>query len=157
MGFIISQLLGYLVLGQLFLRNLVELLRWSRLFFFRWAFVEKGLESIGEIFVADPFLSPSPRIVSPHEPLAVLILFGKVNLVKLFFLAGEGHGHIILIDDLVAIEIFLLSIFRELIDDLFGGLFIHQLICDIEFEVTDAIDVFIEFKGFLPFGFSYFL
>ena len=157
MGFIVSQLLGYLVLGQLFLRNLVEFLRWSWLFFFRWPFVEEGLESIGEIFIADPFLSSSPCVVSPHKPLTVLIFFSEVNLVKLFFLTGEGHGHIILIDDLVAIEIFLLSIFRELIDDLFGGLFIHQLICDIEFEVTDAIDVFIEFKGFLPFGFSYFL
>ena len=77
--------------------------------------------------------------------------------MKLFFLAGEGHGHIILIDDLVAIEIFLLKIFGELVDDLLGGLFIHQLISDVEFEVADAVDVFIEFEGFLPLGFSYFL
>ena len=77
--------------------------------------------------------------------------------MKLFFLTREGHGHIILIDDLVAIEIFLLKIFRELVDDLFGRLFIHQLISDVEFEVTDTIDVFIEFEGFLPFGLGYFL
>ena len=136
---------------------MVELLRWFGLFLLRWAFVEKGLESIGEIFVADPFFSTSPRVVSSHEPLSVLIFFGEVNLVKLFFLAGEGHGHIILIDDLVAIEIFLLKIFGELVDDLLGGLFIHQLISDVEFEVADAVDVFIEFEGFLPLGFSYFL
>ena len=38
-----------------------------------------------------------------------------------------------------------------------GGLFVHQLICDVEFEVTDAVEVFVYFGGFSSLGFCYFL
>ena len=72
-----------------------------------------------------------------------------LDLVKHLVGRCGCHGHIFVIDGFIAILAFLLYVLGQLVDYFPRGDLVHQLIGDIQLEVTDPVDIFVDLNSLL--------
>lgn len=105
---------------------------------------------VNKVTIGEPFVL-GVVVGAGHLLVPVLVGILLVDHVELDALGPwDSHPHVVLVEGMVVGRL-LLDVSGELAHDLTGGEVVHQFICDVEFKVTDAVQILMQLRRSPPF------